>query len=646
MPAGSWLLQNNTLGLKADDDSGIISLTAKEIYSVEFGQLTEINGYTIKKPSQFFPDIHFSKYPLRLKICIISHKRSKQNEEYFCYIIGRKDSYESLINYPFTQISDQIITNNVWFPLIYEEIQEVVRIFKACNIQGTGILTLRQFFNLMKFSSPTIEIVLNPQISVSFPELDEGKSDTLEQIEGFTGKLYDYQLSGYKWLKMIDREDLGCILADEMGLGKTIQIICLILSDSGNNLEPVLIIAPATLLENWKREITRFAPKLRVLIHQGTDRTGFHSDFRKYDVIITSYDTILRDIIIFRMFTWNIVILDEAQAIKNPRAKRTEKVKSLPRRMGIAVTGTPVENRLLDLWSIFDFIIPGFLGTKDEFEKKFCDEDSAGRIEPFVSPIILRRKIVDVADDLPDKIIIPQALTLPSDLIAEYEKIRINVFSEYGSLGGLVSLQKLRMYCTHPYLISPNSENPAICSPKYQRFTEIVEEIIENHEKALVFTEFTDMIDIFYSDLPQRFPGIFIDFIDGRVAIIKRQPIVDNFNNFDGPGILILNPRAAGTGLNLTGANHVIHYTPVWNPAVEDQASARAYRRGQSLPVTIHRLFYVNTVEEVVNDRLESKREIFEDAVIGTSGDREDYEDIRKALEITPFRDGTHDTKL
>jgi SNF2 family DNA or RNA helicase len=199
------------------------------------------------------------------------------------------------------------------------------------------------------------------------------------------------------------------------------------------------------------------------------------------------------------------------------------------------------------------------------------------------------------------------------------------------------------MFCSHPFLINPRKENPAIVSPKYQRLIEILEEIITNGEKVLIFTSFSEMIALLVGDIPNHFPGIYIGQIDGQIPVEDRQKIVDDFNNFSGAAVLVLNPKAAGTGLNLTGANHVIHYNPEWNPAVEDQASARAYRRGQKRPVTIHRLIYLDTVEEIINERLDRKRDIFREAVVGTTGKTDEYQDIARALKITPFRGDTDD---
>lgn len=439
---------------------------------------------------------------------------------------------------------------------------------------------------------------------------------------------------------MINREEIGCILADEMGLGKTIQIICLIANNIEENKRPSLVVAPATLLENWRREFAKFAPSVTTYIHIGSERTGFPSVLNQYDVVITSYSTLIRDMPLISMISWDIVVLDEAQAIKTPETERTKAVKEIERRISIAVTGTPIENRLTDLWSIMDFAIPDLLGERSEFESYFENDVGGAKVlEPLVRPVILRRRINEVAKDLPERIDIPQAISMPLTLAKEYESVRQKIIEKYGTVGNLVSLIKLRQFCTHPTLVSDIKGEPEKINPKYQRLLEILEEIFENGEQVLIFTSFRKMIDLLVEDIKKRF-NVWTDWIDGRVTVSKRQPIVDEFNNKNAPAALILNPRAAGTGLNLTGANHVIHYNLEWNPAVEDQASARAHRKGQEKPVTVHKLFFVNTIEEIIVERLDKKREIADTAVTGVKGVDSDYTDIMRALEITPFRGG------
>ena len=277
-----------------------------------------------------------------------------------------------------------------------------------------------------------------------------------------------------------------------MGLGKTLQIIS-VLSDSGDaSLTPALIVAPGSLLENWSREIKRFSPKLSVLKHHGPYRTGQPKQLIEYDVVITTYESIVRDNSLMLMVDWGVIVIDEAQNIKNPNAKRTLALKRLKRKVALAVTGTPVENRLTDIWSILDFVIPDYLGNQDEFESKFNNDfDGGSLLEPLISPIMLRRTISSVANDLPSRIDIPQAIQLEPSEAADYDAIRTTVYDEYGKAASLVALSVLRMFCSHPFLLdkTENSQtsfdSSRILFSKFQRFDEIIEEIISYNDKIL-----------------------------------------------------------------------------------------------------------------------------------------------------------------
>ena len=456
---------------------------------------------------------------------------------------------------------------------------------------------------------------------------------------GFRANLYPYQKTGISWLKSISEERLGCVLADEMGLGKTLQIFAVLSFYIIKWKLPSLVIAPATLLENWRREFAQFSPEITVCVHSGSERTGFPSQLKNYNIVVCSYDTAVRDQGLLGMLEWGFVVLDEAQAIKNPETRRAIAVKGLKRRIAIAVTGTPVENRLIDLWSIMDFTCAGLLGTLEVFEKNFGNDNrSAEELEAVVSPLILRRRVADVATDLPKKIIISQAVNMSDNEIREYELLRQQVINEYGKSATFVSLLRLRQYCTHPLIVKSNfavSTSSVLGSSKYCRLLEILEEIFSNCEKVIVFTSFIGMSNIFSEDIPLRF-NVPIWKINGRTPVGDRQNLVDQFSEVVGAAILVLNPKAAGTGLNITAANHVIHYTLEWNPAVEDQATARAFRRGQTLPVTVHRLFYPDSVEEIINDRLRRKRQLAETAVVGTEASELDMADIANAIKISP----------
>ena len=353
-----------------------------------------------------------------------------------------------------------------------------------------------------------------------------------------------------------------------------------------------------------------------------------------------SYSVAVSDISVLNMINWNIVVLDEAQNIKNPESSRTQYTKQISRKKSIAVTGTPFENHITDIWSIMDFVMPGILGDIKTFNKTIPDDLSgAERIEPVLSPMMIRRLVKDVADDLPEKIVIPVPLSMSEREADIYELYRqeLNPDGNADKLN-LVMLQKLRQFCTHPGICDEIlSAKPYENSIKYQRFCEILDEIVSGKEKVIVFTSYTKMFEIMENDISIRF-GIPVMKINGSTPVEERQPIVDEFNGIEGTALLVLNPRAAGTGLNITAANHVIHYNLEWNPALEDQSSARAYRRGQKKNVFVYRLYYENTVEQIVNERIDRKRDMAGNAVIGTDGETANREDILKAVSLTPVK--------
>jgi len=634
MDKAKWLIyMDNQLVLKAPDNNYIFP-SAEEIFLAQFKNKLQIRDISVTKPSDQFEDLTFSKLPLDLELKI-KPVSAGGNVQIHVEVVITQNNHESIFSDILSARCDHIIIGKTWYPFVPGAIADIRDLLNKAGIDKSGKITLQQYLLLKKIDSP---LVHDDMQKITFDKgtyIDHTKTD----IPLFIGTLYPYQNQGFRWLKMIVDENAGCILADEMGLGKTAQIIALLASEASHTNKPSLVVAPVSLLENWRREIAKFAPSLKVLVHQGFNRTGFYSEFEKFSVVITSYETILRDLSLFQMLQWNIVVADEAQAIKNPSAKRTTAIKQISRRASIAVTGTPVENRLLDLWSLSDFAFPSFLGDLKNFQETFTDDISgAEALEPIISPILLRRRVKQVANDLPERIDVPQVLQLSDDEAVAYESIRQKVVEEYGKNASLVSLIKLRMFCTHPFLQSNNTGDPATFG-KYTRLVELLEEIIENKEKVLIFTSFTEMSDILVKDLTNRF-NIPCDFIDGRVDVSNRQPKIDAYSGINGSAILVLNPKAAGAGLNITAANHVIHYNLEWNPAIEDQASARAHRRGQTRPVTVHRLFCADTVEEAINLRLERKRELSGAAVVGTDGSSNDNTDILEALLKSPMNRG------
>ena len=466
-------------------------------------------------------------------------------------------------------------------------------------------------------------------------------------ISGLNATLFPYQEKGVAWMHDCLATTGGLILADEMGLGKTIQIIALLLLDPPEKTSPALVVCPTSLLANWVRELGRFAPNLTALVHRGPNRTGSYKGLQRTPVVITTYDTLLSDVSIIRSVEWSFVIADEAQAIKNPRSQRRQAIIQAKRRRTIAVTGTPVENTLKDLWSLADFVIPGILGTESEFDLDYANcAGDARQLSRTVEPVLLRRKLADVASELPKRIDSDVPIELGDSLALEYEAIRKEVLEKYPVAGALVATGQLQLFCAHPWLrtAGPFVENwedrvivkeggaAELLTPKMERAVSLIQNAFSSGRKVLLFSLFNGigrLVRKAAADLPPAFWAS----INGSTEASRRQEIVDEFSAHKGPAILILNPKAAGTGLNITAATVVIHYTQVWNPAMEAQASARAHRRGQELPVNVYRLYYEDTVERVMIDRTRWKSELANDAVPVSTRDRSD---LSQALSISP----------
>lgn len=468
------------------------------------------------------------------------------------------------------------------------------------------------------------------------------------EIVGLQANLFPYQARGVQWMWDTINRTGGLILADEMGLGKTLQIIALLLMDVPDRAAPALIVCPTTLIANWVREFGKFAPGISVMVHRGAHRAGIYRDLQVASVVITTYETMVNDISIFSSFEWSWVICDEAQAIKNPHSNRRQAIVTIPRHRSIPMTGTPVENTLMDLWSLTDFAIPGMLGDRTVFEVEFPDTVEAGQaLGRLTDPVILKRRVRDVASDLPDRIDIDLPLELDERLARHYVDVREATMAKYPVAGALVATLQLQLVCAHPWLRVPDAtvadwddativvddELPLI-TPKLERVAELLRESFQNGRKVIVFAMFNrigDLIRKACKDARDTYWGA----INGSTPQEFRQAIVDEFSNHDGPACLILNPKAAGSGLNITAATVVIHFTPVWNPALEAQASARAHRRGQTEPVTVYRLFYKDTVEEVMIERSAWKSDLANETVpVSTRDDQ----DIKRALEISPVK--------
>ena len=445
-----------------------------------------------------------------------------------------------------------------------------------------------------------------------------------------------YQETGVRWLRLLSRLGLGACLADDMGLGKTIQVIALLLMMRAESRGPSLIVLPASLLANWKSEIERFAPALKArYLHpsmEGADAEAGLDDLASVDVVLTTYGMLLRQSRLEEV-SWNAVILDEAQAIKNPGARQTKAVKRLRARSRITLTGTPVENRLTDLWSLFDFLCPGLLGSAARFTRyaKALGGGTGDRYAPLralVQPYILRRMKTDrtVITDLPEKTETQAFCGLTKLQAALYQKVVDRMADELEGTDGisrrgviLSTLLRLKQVCNHPAQMRGDARWLPEQSGKFLRLGELCDEIASRQERVLVFTQFREATEPLASFLAGIFKRSGL-VLHGATPVKERQKLVSAFQTDDGPPFFVLSLKAGGTGLNLTAASHVIHFDRWWNPAVENQATDRAFRIGQKKNVLVHLFVCLGTVEEKIAALIEEKTVLARD-LLDTSGE-------------------------
>lgn len=437
--------------------------------------------------------------------------------------------------------------------------------------------------------------------------------------------LRPYQEKGFQWLSRLAYVGFGACLADEMGLGKTIQALTLILDQAQHG--PVLIIAPTSVCFNWLDEIDKFAPTLNVTLFGGNERKKIVNKLTSLDVLVTSYGLLQQETELLCEKMWQVIVLDEAQAIKNMSTKRSRAAMSLKSRFKMLTTGTPLENNLGELWNLFNFINPGLLGTITQFNKRFAgpiekdkDRDAQKRLKRLVNPFILRRLKSQVLDELPPRTEINLKVALSDEEAAFYESLRRNALAKLEAqqttgnrqIQILAEIMRLRRACCNPALVSPGI---SIASSKMAVFEETIDELLANRHKVLVFSQFVDHLSIIRDFLENK--GINYQYLDGSTPSRQRKARVDAFQSGQGD-IFLISLKAGGLGLNLTAANYVIHMDPWWNPAVEDQASDRVHRIGQKLPVTIYRMITQGTIEEKIVALHRDKRELAENLLKGS----------------------------
>jgi len=452
----------------------------------------------------------------------------------------------------------------------------------------------------------------------------------------FTATLRPYQQRGLSWLAFLSSLGLGSCLADDMGLGKTVQLLALESAQRHGEpgTGPTLLLCPMSLVGNWQREAAKFAPALRVYAHHGSARLrgdALREHLVDTDIMVTTYATVTRDIDELTGFRWNRVVLDEAQAVKNSLSRGAKAVRRLEAAHRVALTGTPVENRLAELWSIMDFLNPGLLGSSEGFRtryaipvEKYGQTEPAERLRRITRPYILRRLKTDptIIDDLPEKIEIKQYCQLTTEQASLYRSVVDEMMAKIENAEGierrgnvLAAMAKLKQVCNHPAQLLHDRSPVGARSGKVIRLEEILEEILAEGDRVLCFTQFTEFAEMLVPHLAARF-GQDVLYLHGGTPKQRRDEMVERFQSGEGPPIFLLSLKAGGTGLNLTAANHVVHLDRWWNPAVENQATDRAFRIGQKRKVQVRKFICTGTLEERIDDMIEEKKALA-DLVVG-----------------------------
>lgn len=523
-----------------------------------------------------------------------------------------------------------------WVELNPEEVEKAISFFEKYS---TGKMTLSEALRLglgreqSEAGLPVVDIEGEGQVKKVLNDLINGSVVLVEPPETFCGTLRPYQVKGVSWLKFLSQFGLGACLADDMGLGKTIQVIALLLHEDGST-GPTLVVSPMSVVGNWYKEMGRFAPSLKVMVHHGAERLtdSFREEVEMYDMVITTYSLVYRDEKYISSVKWRYIVLDEAQNIKNPEARQTQAVKKLSAQQKIALTGTPVENRLQELWSIMDFLNKGYLGGQKDFRTKFSlpieryhDAGRAETLKLMIQPFVLRRLKTDksIIQDLPEKMEMKVFCNLTKEQATLYQAVVQEMLDKIEDSEGiqrkgfvLSALMKLKQVCNHPaqFLHDRSAINGR--SDKVTRLKEMLDEVLAEGDKALIFTQFREMGGMLQEYLQEELDSEIL-FLHGGTSKKKRDTMIERFQSEKGPPLFLLSLKAGGFGLNLTEASHVFHFDRWWNPAVENQATDRAFRIGQEKNVLVHKFVCIGTLEERIDQLIEKKKELA-DRIVGS----------------------------
>ena len=538
----------------------------------------------------------------------------------------------------------EVPSDNVWTLLKSFNTYDVYRTDEEKYIVKTYRAGL-----ISEMQSMGIELIQSKEFQKFWKQISTfSQMDNVRLPKGIHAEFREYQKKGFGWLWFLYQYGLNGILADDMGLGKTLQALTLIQkAKEKHKKQPALVVCPTSVVFNWENEIEKFAPELTYLSLSGADRKKNFEKIKDYDIVITSYALVRRDIDDLGKIDFRFVILDESQNIKNPESQTAQAVKKLNAGHKLALSGTPIENKLEELWSVFDFLMPGFLFNKSDFNYRYAnpimereDKTVEKRLKSQIYPFILRRMKRDVAKDLPDKVeniayceLTPEQKDFYLEVMDStkeelfksiqqngLEKSRMSIFS---------ALLRLRQICCHPKLYDKELKKGAMESGKFEYLKDFLEEVISEKHRILLFSQFVDMLDIIKEWLEKS--GIKYEYLTGKTK--NRQEVVERFNNDTTIPIFLISLKAGGTGLNLTGADYVVHYDPWWNPAVEDQATDRAYRIGQTKKVFVYRFITKGTVEEKIQKLKMRKRSLVDSVIsvdrnIGKSITFDDLQDI------------------
>lgn len=611
-----WLVDNQELLLECNGEMRRVE--AKEIWA------SEKCGEGISLPLLETAGLYVS-YSLLEPQCILKNCEAGDFGELEVRYRDTMSGEEIVLSA--SHLSDHVVVDDEWIPIDSEKLEAVREELVKRGLDVGAPLSAKEYMLCIR------DFVDEPWF------VDEFVYDAKEWTEKlpveyetrnpvtFTATLSDYQVRGSNWLSMMIEQGVGTILGDGMGLGKTIQAIKTVCDLFERKPDAhVLIVCPSALIENWCREFDKFTKGIHILRHVGPDRTR---NYRLLDVpvVITTYDVVTRDYTVIGQREWDLLIIDEAQYIKSPHAQRTRSLKAIPRKVGLAMTGTPFENHMTDIWSIMDFCLPGFLGSENEFLSRYGDDiDSAEELGGIIRPLMLRRRLCDIPNDLPELHIVEMPIALAPEEAMEYER-RKEEYRRDGSVLGAISKLKSE-------LAKSKIDPDFISMAKYEYLSTVVSEILGYGEKIIVFAETYDSIGaierMFGSNMP-------IYVLTGQVAQSERQLVVDEFSNEPGAAMLICNPTVGGAGLNITAANHVFHFACQWNPAKIDQADARAHRRGQQSIVTTHYPYYALTIEEYMWDKVQQKRVLSSSVVTGNDGEPTKNE-LLAALSLDPTK--------